>query len=156
MDLFIKTGTALWAFTVALLYFLSPVYGATPSVSAINTALVQEINELRESKGLSALSETSELDKIAQVRAGEAAKYFSHSRPDGSDGVDMVKATWRGENLSFVDGAMTEEEAVEIMFSDLVASPSHLDNMVFDGFKKIGVASKEVNGKITVAYMFSS
>ena len=63
---------------------------------------------------------------------------------------------WRGENLSYVTGTEDVAEASKIMFDNLVASPTHYDNMVFNQFTKIGISSYVENGKITVAYMFSS
>lgn len=136
-------------------------------LAALNSRLLQDINELRASVGLSALTMDGDLLAIAAVRSGEASALWSHTRPDGTQGCDMISANkWRGENLSYVKYAAfngTDAEqvtAADYMFANLKASPTHYDNMVFGSFTKIGIhTSKTTDGsgvKLTTAYMFSN
>ena len=107
------------------------------------------------------------LEAIAMQRAAEIALSFSHTRPNGERGVSMIDPhKWRGENLSYVvcsyyDGSdAVQEQAAGIMFTNLCNSPSHLENMTFGSYTKVGIATavSVVNGqtKLTTAYMFSN
>lgn len=131
-------------------------YGAVDT-NALNNALLEDINGLRMSQGLQPLSIDSGLISIANIRSQEASSKWSHTRPNGQQGAHMIPSDrWRGENLSYVTETDDVAQASQIMFDNLVASPTHYDNMVFDQFTRIGIASYVGNGKITVAYMFSS
>lgn len=136
-------------------------------LAALNSRLLQDINELRASVGLSALTMDGDLLAIAAVRSGEASALWSHTRPDGTQGCDMISSNkWRGENLSYVkyaafNGTDTEQvTAADYMFANLKASPTHYDNMVFGSFTRIGIhTTKTTDGsgvKLTTAYMFSN
>lgn len=142
---------------------------AEDNVETINSELLNEINELRQSKGLSALTFDSSLNKIADVRAEEASSCWSHTRPNGKQGVDMISANkWRGENLAYIDYCanvdLTLEEqilAASTIFHNYCASPTHYDNLIYSSFTKIGIStyvSYNSNGdvKLTMACMFSS
>ena len=132
------------------------VFGEVDTES-LNSAMLTSINQLRASVGQGPLVTDTQLITIANVRAQEASVKWSHTRPDGTQGADMIPANkWRGENLSYITGTEDVSEASKIMFDNLVASPTHYDNMVFGEFTKIGISSYVENGKITVAYMFSS
>lgn len=136
-------------------------------LAALNSRLLQDINELRASVGLPALIMDGDLLAIAAVRSGEASALWSHTRPNGAQGCDMISSNkWRGENLSYVKYAAfngTDGEqvtAADYMFANLKASPTHYDNMVFGSFTKIGIhTTKTTDGsgvKLTTAYMFSN
>ncbi len=133
----------------------------------VNDKLLSEINSLRASKGLGELKMDSTLVSIAGTRSEEASEKWSHERPNGEQGIDMIDRTrWRGENLSYVvypgyEGSEKEQDkVVEKMFDSLVASPTHYDNMVFGNFTKIGIANDitetSEGTKLTTAYMFSN
>lgn len=158
MKIFVLTAvmTLMFAFTVH-----------AEDVSEVNSSLVNQINSLRQAQGLNALSVDGGLSSIAATRAQEASSTWSHTRPNGTQGVDMIASNkWRGENLSYVQyssfGFSSEEQsqAANIMFGNLKASPTHYDNMVFGDFTKIGVytyVSNDGSGvKLTTAYMFSN
>lgn len=137
------------------------------SAVKVDTTMLQQINGLRTQKGLPKLILDDSLTKIAEVRANEASFKWSHERPNGEQGSDMIaRNKWRGENLSYVNSSNyngTESEQVgiaDLMFTNLCNSPTYLDNMLFSEYTKIGISSYEVstaNGKkITTAYMFSN
>ncbi|MCR4590713.1 MAG: CAP domain-containing protein [Lachnospiraceae bacterium] len=144
-------------FMVILFTMLFSVDAYAVNTNAVNNAMLQNINELRASQGLKALAIDSSLISIANIRSKEASSKWSHTRPNGEQGVKMIPGNkWKGENLSYVRETEDVEEASKIMFDNLVASPAHYDNMVFGEYTRIGISSYVGNGKITVAYMFSS
>ena len=51
--------------------------------------LFRDINQYRESQGLSALSESKSLSNIAEQRAEECSLSFSHNRPEGGCVLDI-------------------------------------------------------------------
>ncbi len=137
------------------------------ATTSMNDRLLEEINDLRKSKGLGALKIDSSLTTIADTRSTEASKKWSHERPNGEQGTEMISSDlWRGENLSCVTypgykgSQKDQEKAADTMFDNLVASPAHYDNMVFKNYTKIGISSELTETsdgtKITVAYMFSN
>ncbi len=138
------------------------------NVNILNNTMLSKINGLRESQGVGDLSIDSTLNTYAATRAAEASTTWSHTRPNGSQGVDMIPSNkWRGENLSYYvvhdDFGYTsgeQEEAADVMFDNLVASPTHYDNMVFESFTKIGIRTNVMTTsdgiRLTTAYMFSN
>lgn len=155
-ELFIFTKRIF--FLAALFSVLSCVnVSAAVDTNTLNNNMLQNINDLRASLGLNALRIDSSLISIANIRSDEAGEEWSHTRPNGEQGVEMIPADrWRGENLSNITETEDVSEAARIMFDNLVESPDHYDNMVFEEFTRIGISSHVENGKITVAYMFSS
>ncbi|MDD3414137.1 MAG: CAP domain-containing protein [Lachnospiraceae bacterium] len=136
-------------------------------ISTVNNDLLTSVNTLRESKGLEPLTLDTELSGYAAIRAQEASTSWTHVRPDGTQGCDMINANkWRGENLSYIKytkfgfSISEQQQAASIMYNNLVASPTHYDNMVFGNYTKIGIStyiSKDGSGtKLTTAYMFSN
>ena len=53
-----------------------------------------------------------------------------------------------------------QEKAADIMFDNLVASPTHYDNMTFRSFTKVGIRTNVANTgdgtRLTTAYLFSN
>ena len=141
-----------------------PVYaGSVPKMeNTMEEELLQEINTLRNNNGLSPLEMDSSLTEIASVRAKEASQKWSHTRPNGKDGVDLVPGNvWKGENLSTCmsvgDEELTDDIAVELQFSDMCHSKTHRENMLFDEYERVGIYTyKDARGKVTTAYMFTS
>jgi uncharacterized protein YkwD len=136
-------------------------------VSTVNNDLLTSINALRESKGLESLALDAELSGYAAIRAQEASISWTHVRPDGTQGCDMISAgKWRGENLSYIKytnfgfSITEQEQAASMMYHNLAGSPTHYDNMVFGNYTKIGistyVSNDESGTKLTTAYMFSN
>lgn len=66
----------------------------------MNARLLADINNLRAEQGLPALTLDNELNSFAAVRSEEITSLWSHTRPDGTSGCDMISSNkWRGENL---------------------------------------------------------
>lgn len=63
------------------------------------------VNEARAEEGLPALTLDPDLVAIAEIRAKDLCEYFSHNRPDGSEGTDLIDdydipSTTNGENIA--------------------------------------------------------
>lgn len=133
------------------------------NVNYLNDLMLAYMNDLRDSVGVGQLSYDTTLNSYAGTRSVEATTKWSHTRPNGAQGCDMIPANkWRGENLSYVTlggfdySEEMQTEAADIMFKNLVASPTHYDNMTFDGFTKVGIRTNVAGDKLTTAYMFSN
>ena len=137
------------------------------NVNILDNLMLQKMNELRASVGVGGLSIDTTLNSYAATRAVEATSKWSHTRPNGAQGCDMIPPSkWRGENLSYVTmpefsySQEEQEKAAQIMFDNLVASPTHYDNMTFGSFTKVGIRTNVAdsgNGtKLTTAYLFSN
>ena len=89
-------------------------------------------NKERAQAGVAALQMDNELNKIAQLRAKEAALYFSHTRPTGEE---LKITNVHGENLAA--GASTAQGVID----DWMVSAGHKQNILYPSFKSIGIAS---------------
>ncbi|XME03871.1 CAP domain-containing protein [Lachnospiraceae bacterium C1.1] len=167
-DIFTKLIKSLSILSVTTFVVLSSTMTAFASdANTVDSQLLSSINELRAENGLPSLTLDSTLVSIAETRSDEASVLWSHTRPSGGKGADMISHDkWRGENLSYVtyssyNGSDSEQSsAASLMFKNLCNSPSHYDNMVFSSYTKIGIATavtKTASGtKVTTAYMFSN
>ena len=137
------------------------------STSGIDQMLLDEINALRAEKGLDPLTADKTLKAYAATRSKEISKKWSHIRPDGTHGANMVdKDKYRGENLAYVHyprfdfTELEQEAAVEAEMDNLKASKTHYDNMMYEGFTKVGIRTymDDTSDGVTLytAYLFSS
>lgn len=94
--------------------------------------LFTDINQYRESLGLSALSESKSLTEIAEQRAEECSCSFSHSRPQGGCVLDIKDVC--GEIL-----AKNERSAVNAL-NAWEKSPSHNKLILRGDYKRFGCA----------------
>lgn len=149
---------AAMVITVFMGFSINTLAAAKANTEVMNEEMLNKINELRATHDLPALNVDTDLVSYAQIRANEITKKFSHTRPDGTEGLDIIplSKSYAGENLSWHVMDQGIDAAVEGTFTALVNSPSHLDNMIAPEYTKIGVASIEINGKMYVAYMFSN
>lgn len=148
--------------TMVIIVFMGFSINASAAAKAntevMNEEMLNKINELRATHDLPALNVDTDLVSYAQIRANEITEKFSHTRPNGTEGLDIIPLSknYAGENLSWHVMDQGVDAAVEGTFTALVNSPSHLDNMIAPEYTKIGIASIEINGKMYVAYMFSN
>ena len=152
---------------VIIISGLSAVTAKAEDVSVLNSSLYSKINSLRTSQGVAALESDASLTSVAAVRSSEASVLWSHTRPNGTQGVQMLPSDeWRGENLSYVIyssfgfSEAEQQAAADVMYGNLAASPEHYSNMVFTSFTKIGISTTVTytsqGVKLTTAYMFSN
>ena len=132
-----------WAATVLV---LAVFFGALTGALADNTAeLLDLVNEERSAAGLKNLSLSEDLNRVAQLRAAEIVKNWSHTRPNGEAwktafAEEGVSASYRGENLA--KGQYSADKVVE----DWMDSEGHRSNILNKKFTKMGVASVVIDG----------
>lgn len=98
--------------------------------------VIRLTNEEREKAGLSPLKPAFDLSEPATIRAEEASRHYSHTRPDGSEFETVlmgVRYEMAGENLQA--GAATPEQVVD----EWMHSPTHRDNILFADFTELAV-----------------
>lgn len=149
---------AAMVITVFMGFSINALAAAKANTEVMNEEMLNKLNELRATHDLPALNVDTDLVSYAQIRANEITKKFSHTRPDGTEGLDIIplSKSYAGENLSWHVMDQGVDAAVEGTFTALVNSPSHLENMIAPEYTKIGIASVEFNGRMYVAYMFSN
>ena len=136
--------------------------------NALDSMMLSKINDLRASVGAGKLTIDPTLNKYAAVRAQEASVTWSHTRPNGIQGCDMISSSkYRAENLScrsyssYGNSKKEQENAADAMFDNLKSSSSHYDNMTFKNFTKVGISTyitktKDGKTRLTTAYLFSN
>ena len=136
--------------------------------AALDGMMLKKINDLRASVGAGKLTIDPTLNKYAAVRAQEASVTWSHTRPNGTQGCDMISSSkYRAENLScrsyssYGNTIKEQENAADAMFDNLKSSSSHYDNMTFKNFTKVGISTyitktKDGKTRLTTAYLFSN
>ena len=121
--------------------YLFHVTGSDTGETAIDRNTFAEeilklVNEERAKKHLKPLKLAEDLCQWADIRAKECSELFSHTRPNGEDGLDIISSSKyriRGENLSL--GSTTPEQ---VMYQ-WMHSPSHRDNILFPDYTELGV-----------------
>ena len=96
--------------------------------------VVRLVNEERAKQGLGSLRVDGELTRAARVRAGEIARTFSHTRPDGTS-WSTVSAAALAENIA--RGQRTAEKVVAAWMT----SDGHRANILRPGYGSIGVCA---------------
>ena len=116
------------------------------------TRALNELNAYRAANGLGQVTLSGELNKAASIRAREAAGYFSHTRPNGTEFITVLNDigysnySYAGENL--IDGVNFSSSIVEYWKT----SPSHNAAMLEPGYSQVGFAYAEnPQGQLTVA-----
>ena len=136
--------------------------------SLLSNRILANINNLRASVGAGALGSNGSLVKIASVRSNEASYCWSHTRPNGSRGIEMIDSSkWRGENLAKVSISSgftgSDDQIIALadrIFNNWAASSGHYANLVSANFTCIGLYTyANVSGSswsFTTASMFSN
>ena len=123
-----------------------------PPVSVSNredlaTQVLNLLNGERASRGLSALRMDPELTRAACVRAGEIARSFSHTRPDGSAWSTVSGAAY-GENIA------RGQNSAEKVIAAWMTSTSHRENMLRASYGSVGICAYKVNGVMHWVQLF--
>ena len=122
-------------------WYLFHVTGNATGETAIDRDTFAEeilrlVNEERAKEHLQPLKLADDLCEWANIRAKECVELFSHTRPNGEDGLNIIsskKYQTRGENLSV--GSTSPEQ---VMY-EWMHSPSHRDNILFPDYTHLGV-----------------
>ena len=122
----------LLALALVLLLTLSTAQAAT-LVTANAQSVVNQVNQERAARGLSALRVDPKLTAVAQIRAQEIVERFSHTRPDGTK-WSTVSSVAYGENIP--KGQRTADKVMAAWMS----SSDHRANILRASYGSIGVA----------------
>lgn len=122
----------LLALALVLLLTLSTAQAAT-LVTANAQSVVNQVNQERAARGLSALRVDPKLTAAAQIRAQEIVQKFSHTRPDGTK-WSTVSSVAYGENIA--KGQRTADKVMAAWMS----SSGHRANILRASYGSIGVA----------------
>ena len=97
--------------------------------------VVTYINEYRTQNGLNVLEINNELCFYSSIRVEEIKTVWSHTRPEGSNGYDLIpQDRYAGENLA------RKFQVPDKVFNAWINSPSHLANIVNVNYTQIGIA----------------
>lgn len=101
--------------------------------------VLTEVNKYRRAAGLRDLEWCDDLAYNAEIRAKELNSSFSHTRPNGERGIDLVG--YAGENIAY----NFNKSGIEV--SGLwYNSQGHRDNMLDPQWTRMGVGLYEANG----------
>ncbi len=132
-----------------------PLQKSTVSYMSVQEeTMLTIINAERAQVGLAPLSTDSTGHAVAEIRAEEITRLFSHTRPDGTDyKVAMkevgLKSSFSGENVAFAT-----YDVYGIM-DGFMASQGHANNILHSRFTHVGVAhTTDANGYSYWAQIF--
>ena len=117
---------------------------------SIEAAILQEVNNLRATRGLSRLRPHSLLSEIARRHSHDMIErnYFDHITPELHSPHERVRHRMGhvisdlAENLWMRLGALpheTPEETAQAIVADWLSSPGHRDNLLEPHFSHLGV-----------------
>lgn len=115
--------------------------------------VVRLVNIERKKRGIHPLSVSNELSKAAAIRADEISRKYSHTRPDGSSYLTVLKPagymhSYVGENIA------ASEKTPEQVMNSWMNSPGHRDNILNPNYTEIGVgASYALSSKHRIYWM---
>jgi uncharacterized protein YkwD len=121
---------------------------ATPQQSALASALIREINDMRREHGLKPFSASAKLSAAAAQHTREmgANGYFEHESYDSTPFWKRIERwypskRWRswsvGENLLYSSPDVTASEGVELW----MGSPPHRANLLNRTWREIGISA---------------
>ena len=142
----------------------TPIVPTTPTTPVISTAITTSsnvravfelVNKERKAVGLSAVTLSDELCKVADIRAKEIVKSFSHTRPNGTSCFTAFKENgvayrYAGENIAY-----GQKTAIEVM-NGWMNSAGHRANILSKNFGKIGIAYYEYGGRKYWVQLFTN
>lgn len=116
----------------------TPETKPTVSAPAYATEILALVNQARAEYGLPALKLNQELLRAANIRVGEIAQSFSHTRPDGTPCFTVLEDCelsflTAGENIA--QGYATAQEVM----AGWMQSEGHRVNILNGGFSMLGV-----------------
>lgn len=121
------------------------VAGDTNTTPSTNTSydsyikqVVNLVNKERAKQGLKSLKKRKDVEPASAIRSKELVTKFSHTRPNGKRGLDIIKeykisCKMSGENIAY--GYPTAAKVVKAWMS----SPGHRANILNKGYTGIGV-----------------
>lgn len=112
-------------------------------------------NEHRAKAGKHPLKISPKICRLAEVRAKELVRKFSHTRPDGRSCFSILNANRiggaKGENIA------AGQRTPQSVMNSWMNSPGHRANIMSGSFRKLGVGMyKDKNGKRYWVQLFTS
>lgn len=98
------------------------------------SAIIAEVNSLRQSNGLAPLIESGDWNAWAQMRAEELSTSYGHARPDGSSCMTKI-----GDYVSFAENIAAGCTSGYNFFNAFCNSGTHYSAMMYPDAKVIGV-----------------
>jgi uncharacterized protein YkwD len=126
---------------------VAPVASGCPTQGMSGFALVlfNAINSSRLQYGMPSLAADGCVTYLAQVRSNDLAAngYFAHESPSGQSAFTLldsygIPSGWAGENLA--RNNYPTDQTVAVAIRDLMASPSHRENILNSHYSALGVA----------------
>lgn len=109
-------------------------------------------NSTRSQNGVATLKWNDSLYAAAQLRAQEAAVYFSHTRPNGT-AFSTVHEEADGENLVYSTSASTNSIQ---LFNAWMNSPGHQRNILLNMYTNMAIASFTTSSRKVLVALFST
>jgi uncharacterized protein YkwD len=136
----------------------SPEIAGAYTPTDFEKALFDGINAEREKRGLNALEYNSVLHTLAKIRAGEAVRFWSHSRPDGR----APSSVFADNKLSFsafgeclARGTEESGEGAQLLTQGLLKSNKQAEIILGGDYKFLAVAvAKNADGTLSAAVLF--
>lgn len=114
------------------------------------------VNAARKDNGVaSSLTLDSKLSEAAQKRAEELVKLFSHTRPNGTQFVTVLKEyniTYNSSGENIANGQVNADDVMKSWLN----SPGHKANILNSKFGKIGVGVFEYNNSLYWVQIFTN
>lgn len=144
-------------FWVLMGIVISSVAGSYTRVQAVTTKqkMAKQVcriaNQKRVQKGVGKLKLDAKLTKLANKRAKEIVKEFSHTRPDGRDCFSILddnNISYRacGENVA------AGQSTPKSVMNSWMHSEGHKRNILNSNFKKIGIGYCKASGSVYKYY----
>ncbi len=112
-------------------------------------AVVDLVNEQRANAGVGDLAADGALMDAAMIRAQELVTLFSHTRPDGSRGLDIITGYGtRGENIAY------GQASPAAVMNSWMNSSGHKANILKDKYTAIGVGCYQSGGRLYWVQLF--
>lgn len=117
------------------------------------------LNQYRKNNKRNVITRSAALEALAKIRAKELAKKYSHTRPNGTKGIDIVawnqcskinNAYYKAENIA--KGQTTCKYVMNAWYN----SAGHKKNMLNNNHRKVGIAGYKYNGVIYWVQLFTS
>ena len=133
----------------------APTTAVTVSTTSDVQAVLALVNKERKAAGLGTVTLYDELCKVADIRAKEITKSFSHTRPNGTNCFTAFKEngiTYRyaGENIAY------GQKDADAVMTAWMNSAGHRANILSKNFGKIGIACYQYNGRKYWVQLFTN
>lgn len=109
------------------------------------------VNQERKAAGLSPLMSNEQIQHEAMIRAAELALYYSHTRPKGTRGLDIIsnKKKAYGENIA------AGQETPDQVMNQWMNSDGHRKNILNGDYTQIGVGCFYCEGEYFWVQLFN-